>query len=685
LYRSVFVDKLNYFNYFSLMFRKPVREINAEYRSHESSLPAIQNLVRETCINAGFSRKDVSAVILSMEEGVTNIIRHAYLYEEGIVRIRIVVYNRRIVFSLIDNGRSFQPDTDNKLDLKKLAESGRKGGLGFYMINKIMDSVEYLSTPGYNELRMTKLITRGPEIARLMMGRMFSLRVKFSVYTFAIMLTIIAGAYLFIDNRTSRSINQHLHDKVSSLSKTVADQANGYILNRRADVEFLELVGSYLRANPELTMIVLVSKENEILADTRDIRNLHRTYVPPDGVDASMTGIPQKYDYESEQLIYLVNTIQSGTRLIGSVHIAYTDNLIADMLNSERRKIIFLTIIGLAFGIGCIYLLSNYFVSPILRIVERVRKFSSGDIETELPLEGVEEFFEITKALNEMMSRLRRDRKNIIERERVAKEIEVAGQIQKTLLPGELPDIPNLEVDTFYRAASRIGGDLYDVFRVDEDNYCFLVADVSGKGIPASLIMSVLRTVIRIQATRESSSHKMLSSVNDYIKSDIPSGIFITIFLAVYNIKTQKMNFVSAGHNPLVHYRKKDGKAVLINPKGVPLGLPFADENDFGRKLQQKSIDIQPGDKLFIYSDGITETMNKAGHKYGLERLQALFESELSKNNYNSAQKISKRVLEDIDNYCGMATQADDITFITILSPSETEGKDGGIETEKLS
>jgi len=275
--------------------------------------------------------------------------------------------------------------------------------------------------------------------------------------------------------------------------------------------------------------------------------------------------------------------------------------------------------------------LSNNFVSPILRIVERVRKFSSGDIETELPLEGVEEFFEITKALNEMMSRLRRDRKNIIERERVAKEIEVAGQIQKTLLPGELPDIPNLEVDTFYRAASRIGGDLYDVFRVDEDNYCFLVADVSGKGIPASLIMSVLRTVIRIQATRESSSHKMLSSVNDYIKSDIPSGIFITIFLAVYNIKTQKMNFVSAGHNPLVHYRKKDGKAVLINPKGVPLGLPFADENDFGRKLQQKSIDIQPGDKLFIYSDGITETMNKAGHKYGLERLQALFESELSK------------------------------------------------------
>ncbi|MFH2035035.1 MAG: SpoIIE family protein phosphatase [Candidatus Zixiibacteriota bacterium] len=666
------------------MFRRPVREINAEYRSHESSLPAIQNLVRETCINAGFSRKDVSAVILSIEEGVTNIIRHAYLYEDGVVRIRIVVYNRRIVFSLIDNGRSFQPETENKLDLKKLAESGRKGGLGFYMISKIMDSVEYLSTPGFNELRMTKLITRGPEVARLMMGRMFSLRVKFSIYTFAIMLTIIAGAYLFIDSRTSRSINQHLHDKVSSLSKTVADQANGYILNRRADVEFLELVGSYVRANQELEMIVLTSNDGEILADTRDIRNLHRTYNPPEGVNAELIGEPQRYKSNNERLIYLINAIQSGTRTIGAVHIAYTDNYIADMINAERQKIIFLTIIGLAFGIGCIYLLSNYFVSPIVRIVERVRKFSSGDIETELPLEGVEEFFEITKALNEMMSRLRRDRANIIERERVAKEIEVAGQIQKTLLPSELPDIPNLEVDTFYRAASRISGDLYDVFRVDDKNYCFLVADVSGKGIPASLIMSVLRTVIRIQAREESSSHKMLISVNDYIKTDIPAGIFITIFLGVYNIDTREMNFVSAGHNPLIHFRKKDGKALLINPKGVPLGLPFADDADFGKKLQQKSITIRPGDKLFIYSDGITESMNRAGDKYGLDRLHALFENEFTKNEYDTPKLISERILADIDSYCGMATQADDITFITIISPDKETNKKTGIETENL-
>jgi len=666
------------------MFRKPVREINAEYQASESSLPAIQDMVRETCVNAGMSRKDISAVILAMEEGVTNIIRHAYLYEKGTVRIRMVVFRKRIVFSLMDNGRSFQPDGAGRLDLKKLVESGRKGGLGFYMINKIMDSVEYLSTPGFNELRMTKLISHQPEKARLFMGRMFTIRVKFSVYTFLIMLIIIAGSYLFIDSRTTRNFQQHLHDKIASLSKTIADQAGGYILNRRSDVEFDELARSYLRANPELDMVILTDTLGLILADSRDIRNLHRVYEPPPDISVTDLGTPQKYETGEGNLLHLTSSIVSGERPVGLVHISYTDRRLAEQLTREWRKIILLTIIGLAFGIGGIYLLSSYFVSPIVRITERVRKFSSGDIETELPLEGVEEYFEISKALNEMMSRLRRDRKNIIERERVAKEIEVAGQIQKTLLPEDLPNIPGLKLDAFYRAASRISGDLYDVFRIDENNFCFLVADVAGKGIPASLIMSVLRTVIRILAKGKRSSHEILTDVHNYIKNDIPSGIFITIFMAVYDVGKKKLNFVSAGHNPLIHLSRKAGEVHLLNPPGVPLGLPLTGENAFAEKLEEHSMKLVAGDKLFIYSDGITEAMSRSSEKYGLERLIHIFNDRVYNGKYSDPREISLLVLSDIDRHCGLATQADDITFITICAEDEEKTDVSEVETRRV-
>jgi len=367
------------------------------------------------------------------------------------------------------------------------------------------------------------------------------------------------------------------------------------------------------------------------------------------------------------------------------VHISYTDRRLDEQINVERRKIIVLTLIGLAFGIGGIYLLSNYFVSPIVRIVERVRKFSSGDIETEIPLEGVEEYFEISKALNEMINRLRRDRKNIIERERVAKEIEVAGQIQKTLLPEKLPDIPGLSLDAFYRAASRIGGDLYDVFRIDDNNYCLLVADVAGKGIPASLIMSVLRTVIRILAKGKKSSHDILTSVNNYIKDDIPPGIFITIFLAVYDVKSRKLNFVSAGHNPLIYLSKDAGEVMLLNPPGVPLGLPLSGEMEFSDKLEEHSIKLVAGDKLFVYSDGITEAMDRSSEKYGLERLIGIFNDQIQNGKLYDPKEISQLVLSDIDRHCGFATQTDDITFITICSKESKKEGQSSIETRQIS
>ncbi len=657
------------------MFFKPVKEINAEYQAEDRYLPSIQNLIRETCINAGLSRKGTGAVLLAIEEGVSNIIRHAYVYEKGLMRIRIIIFKKRIVFSLIDHGRSFEPDATGKLDLRKLVESGRKGGLGFYMIGKIMDSVEYITSPGFNELRMTKVVSRQPEKARLFLGRMFTLRVKFSLYTFLIMLTIIVGAYIIIDTRTTNTIKSHLNDIVRSLSLTVADQASGYILNRRSDVEFDELVISYMHANPELTMIVLTADNGIILADTRNIRNLRKTFEPFANTDINLIGVPQDIPQEGKYSHYLVSDITSGGHAIGRVHMTYSSEQINQVIGRERRVIVLWTILGLAVGVGGIYLLSNYFVSPIVRITEKVRRFSSGDIETEVPPEGVEEYFEISKALNEMMSRLRRDRNNIIERERVAKEIEVAGQIQETLLPSKLPDIPGIEVGTFYRAAYRIGGDLFDIFQIDENNYCLLVADVSGKGIPASLVMSVLRTVIRIQAKGMKSAHSILVSVNEHIKNDIPPGIFVTIMLGVYNVPDRRFNFVSAGHNPLIYYDSRKGVTAQLNPSGPPLGMPLEDKV-FYEKLKQQEIKIRQGDIIFIYSDGITESMNRTGQKYGMERLMTFFNDNVCGNSYLPPGRISELILEDIDRHAGTAEQSDDITFVLIGCPPK--GKKNG-------
>ncbi len=646
------------------MFKRPVKEISAEFSAEEKYLPSIQRTVRESCVTSGLARKEVSAVLLATEEAATNIIRHAYLYEKGVLRLRIVVYKKLIAISLIDFGRSFQPEGKGAVDLEKLIESGRKGGLGFYMIQKIMDSVEYISSAGRNELRMIKRIKTRSTDGYPFLRRMLTLRVKFSFWTFLIMAVIIAGAFYYIDRRTSQQLHDRLDETVFALTKTITDQAAGHLLRSRSATEFDELVLSYTRANPELRQVVLVNADGIVIAHSDDIRNIRKRYQRPEQVVDVVVGQPYRYSSDGLKLNYLVQPIEWSSRRLGSTHIIYSTEPISEPLRQARYRVIQLTLMLLLFGALGVYMLSNYFVRPIVQITRRVRRFTSGDLESELPLEGAEEFFEISRAFNEMMTRLRQDRENIVAREKMAKEIELASQIQQTLMPRHLPDIPGLELDAFYRAASIVGGDLYDVFEIAPGRYCLVVADVSGKGVPASLVMSMLRTVIQISSVGATSAANTLVRVNDYLCNNMPAGMFITVMLVIYDTALGQMDIVSAGHNPMLYYSADSGRMDRINPGGMPLGLPVSLDGSFEDHLEQVSIKLEDGDGFFIYTDGLTEAADPHGRQFGLDRLAELLSNQFSLGAQPELNSLSEEVVGEIDDFAGFTKQTDDITFI---------------------
>lgn len=646
------------------MFRRPIKEINAEFKAEEKFLDSIQRTVKESCIAASMTKKDIGAVLLAIEEGATNIIRHAYLYEKGIIRVRIVIYKKLIVFSLIDYGRSFQPDTTGVVDLKKLVDSGRKGGLGFYMIQKIMDSVEYISTAGFNELRMVKRIKESKPKSRPFLRRMFSLRVKFSIWTFLIVSAIIAGSIYYFDYRISENIYKHKDDTVKALGKTIAAQAVGYFINHRSDAEFDDMIVSNKQANPELVQIVLTDETGAIRAHSDDILNIRKQYVPPPQIDTSIINKSQTFRYHGVDLKYVTIPIKLNHRFFGYVHLTYSTEMLYKQLTQARQQIFILTVILLLFGVLGIYLLSNYFVSPILKITHRIRRYTTGDLETELPLEGAEEFFEISKAFNQMITRLSQDRKNIAEREKLAKEIEVASVIQKTLLPDKLPEIRNLEVETFYRAASIVGGDLYDVFNITDEKYCLVVADVSGKGVPASLVMSMLRTVIQINARRVDSAKQILILVNDYLRTNIPPGMFVTLFMVIYDSLNNTINFVSAGHTPMLYYDADKKEIEQLNPKGMPLGIPSSNGDKFSLSIEERSRKIKNGDCFLIFTDGVTEAVDREGKQFGIEQLKGLLFNQLEREEKISIDELSNTIINRLDDFTGFVKAADDITYI---------------------
>ncbi len=656
------------------MFRRPVKEIDAEFLAEEKYLDSIRRVVKESCSAAGMARKDTAAVLLAIEEGATNIIRHAYLYERGVLRLRIVIYQKLMAFSLIDTGRSFQPQGSGKIDLERLVESGRKGGLGFYMIQKIMDSVEYISSAEQNELRMFKRIARQAATGGSpLLSRMTTLRAKFSFWTFFIVLLIVGTAFYFINDRTTREVYLHLDDTVGALGKTISQQSAGYIINGRSDAEFDELVVSYVQSNEMLTQVVLTDASDVILAHSDDIRNIRKVFSPPSGVSRDVVSIPQRFTESGTSMNYLALPILSGERKLGEAHIIYSSAPIHEVLASARLKIIWLTGALLLIGIIGIYLLSNYFVTPILKITERVRRFSQGDLETELPLEGADEFFEISRALNDMTTRLSRDRRNIVERERMAKEIEVASQIQKTLLPREVPTMPGLEVGIFYRAASVVGGDLYDIFPIGQDQYCLVVADVSGKGVPASLVMSMLRTVIRIYAAQDRSARETLLMVNDYLVRNMPSGMFITVQLVTYKVHEHRIQVVSAGHNPMLFYHASTGQVSRINPSGMPVGVDATLKRSFAESIEEQLLDLEPDDLFFLFTDGLSEATDRTRKQYGIERLGEFLQSWQKTKPREAVADLTRAVVEEIDNFSGLAKQSDDITFIICRAQRQTE------------
>ena len=661
------------------MFSRPTKEVNAAYPADFDQLDNIKTIIRENMLAAELPSRDIHALQLVVEEVASNIIRHAYKFQKGQIRLKLVIYKNHIVLSLIDTGRSFQPNFTGTINLEKLVETGRKGGLGFYMVQKIMGSVEYISTGGYNEMRMMKRLK--PSVAGISsLGKMVPLRVKFSLATFAILAVIIGVSYYYINHQTTQRLYSNLEDKITALGTTIADQSAGFMLNRRSDVEFDELIVSYLRANPELRLLVITDSGGMVLAHSEDIKNIRKPYRAPDELKG-VTADPQNSVLTHKpDLNYQRVAVTAGQQNIGDVHLTYTTSYIGDQLFEARVATVRLTLVLFLFGLLGIYILSNYFVEPIAKITRRVRRFTSGDLESELPLEGADEFFEISKAFNQMTTRLNEERKGLVDRERLAKELEVASQIQKTLLPEGISSFPGLEMDAFYKAAARVGGDLYDCFDIGDGKYCIVVADVSGKGIPASMVMSMLRTVIRIYAVGGSGAREVLLKVNSYLHSNIPPGVFITLFLLLYDSHSNKISAVSAGHNPLLLWRGDSGKIERINPAGMPLGLPENPGRSFADALKQAEFTLNPGDMFMLYTDGVTETNDGNGRQFGIERLEQIIMDISVKDNpvtVKDATGIMKAALAD---FAHKKDFSDDITFIFARSVAESEEISGAGE-----
>lgn len=340
-------------------------------------------------------------------------------------------------------------------------------------------------------------------------------------------------------------------------------------------------------------------------------------------------------------------------------------NMLGKVQKDTIKDTIFAVIFQLILMVLSLILLNLYMIKPLKRIQESIRDYKNDKNskqvernmkEIQLKNEMGELSHDVVDLTHEIDDYVNKIETITAKEKQIETELNMAKQIQLAVLPHIFPPYPEREEFDLYaimEPAKEVGGDFYDFFLIDEDHLGMVMADVSGKGVPAALFMMVSKIIIKSYALLGLSPQEVIERTNKALCSNNQVDMFVTVWIGILEISTGKIEASNAGHEPPIVMR--DGKFVLMKDKHsfVVGGLPTV-------KYNQYEFTIQPGDTLFLYTDGLPEACDSNKEMFGLNRLV----DTLNEGNAQCAEQIVKKVRDNIETFVGDAEQFDDMTML---------------------
>jgi sigma-B regulation protein RsbU (phosphoserine phosphatase) len=338
------------------------------------------------------------------------------------------------------------------------------------------------------------------------------------------------------------------------------------------------------------------------------------------------------------------------------------------------RRIAWLMAGMLAIVLLVVIVLSRKITAPVLMLKEGVDIVSTGNLDYQLDIRTGDEIQELADAFNRMTTDLKEHIRNLTEttatKERIQSELNVATDIQASLLPRlfpAFPDRPEFDIFASMDPAKEVGGDFYDFFFIDDNNLCFLIADVAGKGVPAALYMMVAKTLLKSEGQRLGEPDRILSCVNNVLAADNDSCMFATVFCAILDIRSGEVRFANGGHNPPLLLDSR-GTRYLTLKAGFVLG-PMQDT-----VYETERLFMQPGDTLFLYTDGVTEAANIEDKLFGEVRLL----NALQSGPKDELVEMIHNIRDEVTRHANGALQSDDVTMLAVKYQGRKMGDKNG-------
>ena len=411
----------------------------------------------------------------------------------------------------------------------------------------------------------------------------------------------------------------------------------------------------------------MVSGKSEVSLVTVDGKRYYLAYAPMKSIGWSFGTL-----IERDEVIQPANSIKNKV-------LTQTDEFKSSMksfyMQHMRNILISLVVIlVLLFGINVIE--SKRFVKPILTLTKGVKEIAKGDLDKKLEIKTGDEIEDLADSVNNMTSELKNYMENLskvtAEKERIATELSVARNIQAAMLPNVNPDFSNkveFDLAATMNPARGVGGDFYDFYKLDENHLAITIADVSGKGIGAALFMVISKTELKNFALtasvaysegREPDLAAIIQQTNQQLLENNDEYLFVTVFFGVLDLRTGELAYVNAGHNPPLMHRKNENEFSFIRNEKRNCAVGISKKV----KYIEYRLTLSPGDCLFLYTDGITEAMNKQRELFGEKRLKAALDSIKVENKAND---MLSTVFDSVKQHVGDAEQSDDMTMLGLV------------------
>jgi serine phosphatase RsbU (regulator of sigma subunit)/anti-sigma regulatory factor (Ser/Thr protein kinase)/tetratricopeptide (TPR) repeat protein len=670
------------------LFRNVVKE-QLKVPAKIDYLGELRDFVTKVGHRHGYSERVINAFKLSIDEAATNIIKHAYRDWDGDITIRAIVKKNSMTIVLIDQGKYFDPRQVSDPDLQRYVEIGKKGGLGIFIMRRLLDEIDYRKTEEGNELWMYKSRDVARHRKMSVPAIPMTLKARYWLISMAIFSFFLLAVYAFFYFRQDDLILSEYIDRGRSACSLLAREIASNVERPDFPIEVHEQLvqsGSYdLHATTAADQPITALKNTEysdilfnafvvdntggILASAKESQLLENFSLPANATEVQKD--IYRYNLSTGERVLDITwpVIDSKNRPLCRIHFHINNQQVTKDIAKARLNNMNLALLVWAVGAAGLFLLVYIVMNPFRRLSEWVKMLGQPGGAEEMDIDASTEVGEIAQAFSDITQKLRESQVNLAEQERLQKEMQVAQEIQQTLLPGEFPEIEGYEIASYYAAAKEVGGDYFDFVEVDKDTLGIVVADVSGKGVPGSLVMTMIRTALRTEARGLKDAAEVLSRVNDFVVNDMKKGMFVTLFYVIIDSKRRRLNYASAGHNPMILYRANTNKTYYLNPRGFPIGLSLPDKELFKNSIQSDTIGLAEGDILIMYTDGVTEAMNRKRLMFGEER----FLTVIRDYGIRQAKAFTEELHNELLSFTEGNPQNDDITLVAITEKTSAE------------